>query len=215
MQLPGRLRDTTLGDVLGALYRERATGLLELREPQDRIHRVHLKQGLVCDVESASLQEEARERREQRVKAVFFSDRPITLAQLSARCRSTRGERLESLFAVRDAALRFHVAVARTAAATVLEPAQFLAGRPRVRDRRVSHRSAVRQRSLLPDEARARALRTLGLSEGSSDAQISQAFRDLARELHPDRHPFVPAEEKTSMLRRFSEVSAAYHSLIA
>src|SRR5258708_1351350 len=51
MQLPGRLRSTTLGDLLGALHREAATGTLELGEDRGRAHRVHLAQGLVIAVE--------------------------------------------------------------------------------------------------------------------------------------------------------------------
>src|SRR5437868_11820765 len=51
MQLPGRLKATTLGDLLGALHREAATGTLELVEPNARTHRVHLARGLVTAVE--------------------------------------------------------------------------------------------------------------------------------------------------------------------
>ena len=51
MQLPGRLSATTLGDVLGALHRERASGALEIVERTGRIHRVHVAAGLVSAVE--------------------------------------------------------------------------------------------------------------------------------------------------------------------
>src|SRR5580704_5261133 len=51
MQLPGRLRSTTLGDLLGALHRAAATGTLELVEDRGRAHRVHLTRGLVAAVE--------------------------------------------------------------------------------------------------------------------------------------------------------------------
>jgi len=61
MQLPGRLKATTFGDLLGALHRNRATGTLELTEHGGRIHRVHLAAGMVIAVEvdraSASLAE--------------------------------------------------------------------------------------------------------------------------------------------------------------
>ncbi|MCA9626339.1 MAG: molecular chaperone DnaJ, partial [Myxococcales bacterium] len=57
MQLPGRLEVTTLGDVLGALYRERASGVLELLERgtshPGRPHRLFIERGLVRDVESS------------------------------------------------------------------------------------------------------------------------------------------------------------------
>ena len=52
MDLPGRLRATTLGDLLGALHRARVNGTLELAEGLEvRLHRVHLAQGLVAAVE--------------------------------------------------------------------------------------------------------------------------------------------------------------------
>src|ERR1700761_9316566 len=61
MQLPGRLSSSTLGDLLGALHRARVTGLLELGEIRGprgrtvpgRLHRVHLREGLVAAVETA------------------------------------------------------------------------------------------------------------------------------------------------------------------
>src|ERR1700680_723321 len=51
MQLPGRLKATTLGDLLGALHRNSATGTLELVEDRGRSHRVHLAAGLAAAVE--------------------------------------------------------------------------------------------------------------------------------------------------------------------
>jgi hypothetical protein len=67
MQLAGRLRSTTLGDLLGALYRESVTGTLELIEDRGRTHRVHLARGLVTAVEvdgaSPSLAEVLRQGR--------------------------------------------------------------------------------------------------------------------------------------------------------
>lgn len=51
MQLPGRLRSTTLGDLLGALHRAGATGTLELIEDRGRAHHIHWMRGLVVAVE--------------------------------------------------------------------------------------------------------------------------------------------------------------------
>ncbi|MFO0678116.1 MAG: J domain-containing protein [Polyangiaceae bacterium] len=51
MQLPGRLRVTTLGDLLGALARAEASGTLELHEDRGRTHRVHLAGGRLLSVE--------------------------------------------------------------------------------------------------------------------------------------------------------------------
>jgi len=60
MQLPGRLSASTLGDLLGALHRERTSGRLELTELRafrglnvpGQTHRIHLASGLVTTVES-------------------------------------------------------------------------------------------------------------------------------------------------------------------
>jgi hypothetical protein len=57
MHLPGRLESTTLGDLLGTLYRGNATGVLELTEiasasRSERHHRIHLLSGLVTSVET-------------------------------------------------------------------------------------------------------------------------------------------------------------------
>lgn len=60
MQLPGRLEGTTLGDILGILYRGNATGVLELSEiaaanhatRHARTHRIQLLSGLVASVET-------------------------------------------------------------------------------------------------------------------------------------------------------------------
>jgi len=51
MQLPGRLRSTTLGDVLGMLHRAHVNGTLELVEDRGRNHRVHMLDGCVVAVE--------------------------------------------------------------------------------------------------------------------------------------------------------------------
>jgi hypothetical protein len=60
MQLPGRLDSSTLGDILGTLYRGNATGVLELSEVaatsgatrHGRTHRIHLLSGMVAGVET-------------------------------------------------------------------------------------------------------------------------------------------------------------------
>lgn len=147
MNLPGRLRLTTLGDVLGTVYRERTSGILELVETEGpssgRAHRIHFVDGLVTDVESEVLTRPDVERR----------------------------ERLDALFRFSDARLAFHVARGRRPRQTPLGPREFLHGRARSRDKGDSRRrrDPTRARALatlgLPDEAdRAsvlRAFRTL------------------------------------------------------
>ncbi len=50
--------------------------------------------------------------------------------------------------------------------------------------------------------------KTLGIKDDASEQQIKRAFRKLAKDNHPDRHPGNAAKEK-----RFKEVSEAYETL--
>jgi hypothetical protein len=59
MHLPGRLSSSTLGDLLGSLHRAKVTGTVELAEiatfggaVPGRIHRLHLRAGLVVGVDT-------------------------------------------------------------------------------------------------------------------------------------------------------------------
>jgi DnaJ-class molecular chaperone len=49
---------------------------------------------------------------------------------------------------------------------------------------------------------------TLGVARGASEAEIKKAYRKLAKELHPDKHPDDPAASD-----RFSRVTSAYDLL--
>src|SRR5690606_18327192 len=53
MQLPGQLSETTLGDLLGSLHREKCCGVLELIEPNGRRQHVSLRDGEVEHVETS------------------------------------------------------------------------------------------------------------------------------------------------------------------
>jgi hypothetical protein len=175
--LPGRLSRSTLGDLLGALHRHRVTGVIELRELSESsglCHRIALVQGLVAQV-----------------------DTPL------ARGMSMR-DRLEALFALGDASVRFRTGRA-TSAGTLLSPRDFLHGRPRRRDR-----SASAYASSSPRES---ALRILGLPPDADSAEVRRAFRRLALEHHPDRHPGATADEQRSLAARLSQVCSAYRSL--
>ena len=57
MNLPGRLRLTTLGDVLGALHRSGASGVLELSEDRGATHRVYWKSGMITQVDTSLFRE--------------------------------------------------------------------------------------------------------------------------------------------------------------
>jgi DnaJ domain len=193
MQLPGRLRLTTLGDLLGALYRAGASGVLELVEVQGvsagRSHRVLLDSGLIEDVDSSF-------------------DRSRSSGILG---------RLESLFGLSEALVRFHVPRPRQGPRqTPLSPREFLHGRPRARARseRASSTGSAASAAALPSRAElVKAYRTLGLEPDADRAAVLRAFRRLAAVEHPDRHPTATAIERARLLRRFAELSAAYHTL--
>jgi hypothetical protein len=234
MNLPGKLGPKTLGDVLGALYREAATGVLELTEVQGmhagRVHRVHLQRGLVGLVESGipqvrfgevlreiGLVDEGVLRRlavhlawspPKLVGEVLLDMGVIGAREVTMALRVQRRYRLERLYRLENARLAFRVA--RPASASQLpplEPDQFLHGRPRARN---PGTPAVRR-----DPVRARALSTLGLPQGASPEDARRAFRRLAAALHPDRFPGAAEADRAELMRRFAEISAAYHVLVA
>lgn len=241
MHLPGRLRGTTLGDVLGTLYRARATGVLELIErigpAAGRSHHIRLEQGLVARVDSplpsARLGEILREqgvlpavdprglvaqaRADARPTGHLLLERQVVSAQQVARAlREQIRRRLEPLFTLRDAEVRFHVPRPNVADDTRPEPLtarEFLHGRPRARGADTPPPRAEWARG---DHLRsARSLRVLGLSGKASLSDVKRAFRRLAAESHPDRFPHASTAERQGMLRRLSELTSAYHELLA
>lgn len=54
----------------------------------------------------------------------------------------------------------------------------------------------------------------LELPDGAPLDDVKRAFRRLARELHPDRHPGLDEPARRELERRFAEVSAAYEKLV-
>jgi len=65
-----------------------------------------------------------------------------------------------------------------------------------------------------PAPAPASVYRMLELPEGATVDEVKRAYRRLARELHPDRHPSAAPEDLRDLERRFAEVSAAYRRLV-
>jgi DnaJ-domain-containing protein 1 len=240
VKLPGRLASTTLGDLLGLLYRERASGVLELIEERGvhagRGHRIHLSNGLVTDVETGLSQTRLGEvllregligmdalRRlawrltfepQRRAGQILVEEGSATVDLISAGLRRQRLTRLDALYQLQDALIRFHVPRPRglgAAAAIPLSAREFLFGRPRARSR-----SAPQNRGPRPaQETRLRAYRALGLSPNADADAVRRAFRRLAASVHPDRFPRASAAEKSHLLSRFAEISAAYHTLVA
>jgi DnaJ-domain-containing protein 1 len=243
MQLPGRLKATTLGDLLGALHRGTASGTLELVETNGRAHRVHLAHGLVTAVEvdraAASLGEILRHEDEvdddtlrrsllramasQRLHGeVLVHDFRISPDVVSRALRKQLIMKLQMLDAIGDAQVFFRVAVRPPRGALTGAPLgveEFLSGKKRARDRVESgvYRSA-RPSSGMPgsvDVGRIVAYRTLGLGNNAPEAEVKSAYRRLVREYHPDLHPSASFEERRALSARFAEVTAAYRALVA
>lgn len=239
MNLPGRLKLTTLGDVLGALHRERADGVLELIEPEGaaagRRHRVYLRGGLVEGAETdlshprlgeilvqqgtlhrdalSALLRRLVESPERRVGEILLSELNGSEAEVGRALRAQLRAKLDAIFRLGDALLRFSVRrkpAERGVRSEPLSPKEFLHGRPRSR-RRPTVASA--DRDVRGDAERARARRVLGLSNEDGASEARRAFRRLAAAHHPDRFPNATADEMARLLRRFSAISQAYHTL--
>src|SRR5690606_245838 len=139
MQLPGRLEVTTLGDVLGALYRERASGMLELLERgtshAGRAHRLYLERGLVRDVDSPlsvaklgellfregfldggtwqELSHALLFEPSAKVGQLLIEKRWASADVVRAALRHQLRRRLDAVFCLQNADVRFHVAQPR------------------------------------------------------------------------------------------------------
>ena len=229
MQLPGRLKATTLGDLLGMLHRASATGTLELTEDRGRTHRIHLAGGLVVaavelDGAAPSLAEILRRdhaadddvlRRSllramcsQRLHGeVLVEDFRLSPAVVGAALRRQLLARLASLETLADARVSFRVALRPPRGAlhaSPLAPAEFLAGRRRARARS--------DRSTATDHV---AWSVLGLPPGTDPTEIKRAYRRLARAVHPDLHPDATDAERRALELRFVEITRAYNALVA
>jgi hypothetical protein len=174
MQLPGRLRLTTLGDLLGALHRACASGILELVEVEGarsgKSHRVYFDSGLIEDVDTSlshprlgeilardgllsmsALACVARRLVEQpgkRVGEILVEEGLGTADLVAAALRRQRTSRLEALYGLSEALIHFHVPRPRSGfRPPPLSPREFLHGRPRARGQtraRVSERFTFR-----------------------------------------------------------------------
>ncbi|MGH7438994.1 MAG: DUF4388 domain-containing protein, partial [Polyangiaceae bacterium] len=166
MNFPGRLRSTTLGDLLGTLHRASSTGTLELTEDRGRTHRVFLSAGLVVAVEidgaSPSLSEILRAERAAgddvlrrsflRANAsrrlhgqVLVDEFCLSPEVVGSALRRQLLWRLGVLERLSDARVAFRVALRAPASAAQLaplEPREFLHGRRRLRERVPGHSAA-------------------------------------------------------------------------
>jgi hypothetical protein len=255
MKLPGRLTATTLGDVFGVLYRERATGTLELIEERGvsagRSHTVEFEGGLLASVRSALpcdplgeilknegfLDDESARRLRRRLLQsptrktgeLLMEERLVTWQIIRAALRHQLKLRVDALFDLVDARVSFHVPRPRAPHAErpiPLSAGEFLYGRKRARARpaggaggwrsrlRAAHGSHASAAVRPLDPNRRRALVTLGLDVDADRETVQRTFRRLAAEIHPDRFPNASGEERLLCIRRFAELSAAYHTLV-
>ncbi|MRG97739.1 J domain-containing protein [Polyangium spumosum] len=138
MILPSRLSATTLGDLLGRLYRQRTTGTLELSDlwappgAASSRHKIHLASGLVSGVETSLPAPPIGEllRREgfladvalrallRRIGGgdprpsgeILVAERLVDAATVEAALRVQLRLKLDALFELEDAAVAFHTA---------------------------------------------------------------------------------------------------------
>ncbi len=239
MNLPGRLKLTTLGDLLGDLHRAKASGVLELFEIEGaaagRCHRIFLDAGLVDGVESAlpgpklgellvregfltlegvrTLLRRLVEEPDKKAGQILLSERLLDSGLLQAALRAQLRSKLDALFRLPDARLRFHVRRPRTEPQPPpLTPREFLFGRPRAR-MRSQQKSAPPAELPSADALRRAAYRELGLDPGTDGDTLRRTFRKLAASHHPDRYPRASSREKELIAQRFSRISEAYHRL--
>lgn len=217
MHLPGRLRATTVGDLLGTLHRAGATGTLELAEVRGRVHRIHLLRGAVSSVEldgaTASLaevlrradavDEETLRRSLLRAMAsrrlhgeVLVRDFHLSATVVDAALRRQIRNRLEVLEQLDDALVHFRVAVRSPRGALTdvpLTPVEFLGGRRRARDRHVAESSPPSHRSYGRASSAARSVDPAHASAwrllGVEPGADPLALKRAYRRLARDLHP--------------------------
>ncbi len=234
MNLPGQLTFTTLGDLLGKLHRASVSGILELVESSGarsgNAHRIFFRDGLVDQIETslpsprlgdvmsregligrdalARLTRRLFQNPTGRAGEILVGERWATLDAVAQGLRHQLRQRLDALFGLSDARVRFHVrAPERKLVDAALGAAEFLHDRPRKRGRY----SRPTQAAAEPSRA---AYRILGVSPGAEREAVQRAFRRLARESHPDSHPHATPSERARLLQRFAELSAAYHVIV-
>jgi hypothetical protein len=239
MLLPGRLRSTTLGDLLGTLHRGEASGTLELVEDRGRTHRIHITGGLVVAVEldaaTPTLAEVLRgepDTDEDLIKRsllralasqrlhgeVLIGEFHVSAAVVGRALRRQLAARLQALEELTDARVCFRVAVR--------PPRGALQGRPSSAAEPLWN-SPLGPRDFLHGRRRAReragrppapvvhssAWQALGLSPGAEEGEIKRAYRRLARAVHPDLHPEATDGERRVLAARFNALTEAYRIL--
>lgn len=234
MNIPTRLRETTLGDVLATLHREGASGVLELVEPTRR-HAVHLRKGEVRAVECAlatmrfgDVAVASGVVPREVIETFWFNDRPsgqrigqclvgrrlMTPLQRDHLLDTQRLQRLKMLYRLPDAMLRFHPAAPLpdgAAEQTPLRPREVFHNTPRARDS--APPPPVTQAAEERDPRRRRALEALGLPMSASMDDVRARYKRLLLELHPDRAHPMDDRDRASRMTRLLRVMESYQLL--
>lgn len=227
--LRARLKDTTLGDILGHLHRMRASGVLELDGSEGTSARVLVVDGsptMVLGDDGAPLGhllaipdadlDAALARQadgDPRLLGEILEDYGADPGAVAEAVRRQTKERLDKLFELRDGTVRFRVAMLDSERlrrwfragprGRRLSPREFLEGRARARnDRRARDVSFERQR----------ALAVLGLSGNADLEAVRGAFRRSVSALHPDHA--TSDEDRQRRTAAVARLSAAYHKLV-
>ena len=166
----------------------------------------------------------------RRAGKVLIEDCHVKATAVALALQSQHRDRLEDLFSLTDARVSFHIAdrVANVDAPRAMAPGDFLAGKMRARDRlqavpdACQDPSAESAASAQPehtgqrrDPARTRALEVLGLDANASQRDAKMAFRALAQVTHPDRSGPGDVSGRQARMRRFAELSEAYHRIVS
>jgi hypothetical protein len=228
MLLPSRLRGTTLGDLLAALHRAFASGVLELVEPS-RQHAIHLRRGLVQAVESSershrfgdlatatglcrreAVEHASREAsaRNTRIGQHLVVRGVLTPANRDRVLHAQRARRLDTLYGLADADLRFHAArplPPGSAEQSPMSAGEAFHGRARRRDR-------GRAPTHIGD--RRRALHVLGLDDATTPTQLLARYRERVAALHPDHAANVDERERERRVAELRAVIDAYRALL-
>ncbi len=217
MQLPGRLKATTLGDLLGSLHRGRVSGTLELVETTGRTHRIHLTNGLVTAVEvdraASSLgeilrQEEAvdddilrrsllRAMASRRLHGeVLVRDFHLSPAIVGRALRRQLMLRMQMLEELADAQILYRVTVRPPRGALLEEPlaaSEFLVGKKRARDRAPDPTSSTYRAANRPPSGFPGSIDTTRLSAyrtlGVSTGAAADEIKRAYRRLVREYHP--------------------------
>jgi hypothetical protein len=227
--IPARLRETTLGDVLGELHRKRISGVLEIEVTDGRVARVLLVEGapaLITDLDDQPVGAWLGAPRELLDRAVVLQtagdprligeilvELGADPSEISAALRRQSRSRMEALFDLRDGALRFRAVLLdgdrlrrwfrSGPRAHRLGPRDFLHDRPRARHRAQQAKAQAADRRA--------ALETLGLSSEADLAAVRAAFRRAVAAEHPDRA--VDEADRVARTARVAKLSAAFHRL--